>query len=105
MELLSSTLTAFSRLLEGLRFAEVVPLVDEFLGYLEVCFQWAPSLSLDAALNVSCADQTEKPLRYPRVTWIKTRRGVQGRMLQRSQLGQAWPEFGLGDRDVAGGFK
>ncbi len=56
MELLSATLTAFSRLLEGLRFAAVVPLVDEFLGYLEVCFQWAPSLSLDAALNVSCVD-------------------------------------------------
>ncbi|VDD82356.1 unnamed protein product [Mesocestoides corti] len=52
MELLASTLRAFSRLLEGLRFAEVVQMVDEFLKYLEVCFTWAPSLALDAALNL-----------------------------------------------------
>lgn len=52
MKLLTSSLTALSRLLEGLRFAEVVSLVDEFLGYIEVAFQWAPCQSLDAAVNV-----------------------------------------------------
>ncbi|VDM23222.1 unnamed protein product [Hydatigera taeniaeformis] len=52
MNLLADTLLAFSRLVEVLRFAEVVPWVGEVLCYLEVAFVWDPTLVLDAALNV-----------------------------------------------------
>ncbi|KAL5106555.1 Huntingtin [Taenia crassiceps] len=50
--LLADTLLAFSRLAEVLRFAEVVVWVEEVLCYLEVAFMWAPTLVLDAALNL-----------------------------------------------------
>uniref|UniRef100_A0A0X3NWT4 Huntingtin n=2 Tax=Schistocephalus solidus TaxID=70667 RepID=A0A0X3NWT4_SCHSO len=54
-KLLSATLTALSRVLEGLRFAEVVNLVDELLYYLECCYEWDPLNSLEAAMKLLCA--------------------------------------------------
>ncbi|VDN99124.1 unnamed protein product [Rodentolepis nana] len=52
MDLLGSTLNAFSRLTEVLRFAEVISWVEEVLVYLEAAFTWAPSFVLDAAINL-----------------------------------------------------
>ncbi|VDK22231.1 unnamed protein product [Taenia asiatica] len=52
MNLLAATLLAFSRLVEVLRFGEVVSWVEEVLCYLEVAFVWDPTLVLDAALNL-----------------------------------------------------
>ncbi|CDS43612.1 huntingtin [Echinococcus multilocularis] len=52
MNLLAATLLAFSRLMEVLRFAEVVTWVEEVLCYLEAAFVWSPTLVLDAAVNL-----------------------------------------------------
>ncbi|KAM7533054.1 hypothetical protein Aperf_G00000124107 [Anoplocephala perfoliata] len=52
IDLLNSTLTAFSRLAEMLRFAEVVSWVEEVLVYLEAAFSLAPVLVLDAAISL-----------------------------------------------------
>nr|VZI18976.1 unnamed protein product [Spirometra erinaceieuropaei] len=51
-KLLSATLTALSRVLEGLRFAEIVNLVDELLYYLECCYEWDPLNTLEAAMKL-----------------------------------------------------
>ncbi|VDN10967.1 unnamed protein product [Dibothriocephalus latus] len=51
-KLLSATLTALSRVLEGLRFGNIVNMVDELLYYLECCYEWDPLNSLEAAMKL-----------------------------------------------------
>ncbi|VEL39027.1 unnamed protein product [Protopolystoma xenopodis] len=50
--LLRETLSAFGRLLEGLRFAELAPYTQELLAYLTTAFRWQPAESLDTAVKV-----------------------------------------------------